>query len=188
MTRCVLLTLLILTLTLLPGCRSWDERNTGGVVLGTAAGAGLGALIGGAAGNWGKGAVIGAGAGALTGYVISESSKPRPRPPVRYYEPERRTVVYRDPPPSSADIRKADAEDLFQRGLWASSEADAEYWFLKSLDLYPTPAAYNNLGLLYLKQGKRDRARDMWERATRLDPSYRPAHENLERLDRSYEP
>lgn len=46
------------------------SKGTGGALLGSAAGAGLGAIIGHQSGETGKGAAIGAGAGALGGYII----------------------------------------------------------------------------------------------------------------------
>lgn len=167
----------------LTGCRNWEERHTGGVVLGGATGAALGALVGSAAGNWGKGAVIGAGAGALTGYLVAESTRPRFSRPPRRYEVEHREVVYRSDPPSEADRRQADAEAYFQRGLWAEDEMEAERLFKKSIDLYPSPPAYNNLGLIYIRRGEREEARRMWRKALDLDPDYHPARENLRRLN-----
>ncbi len=51
---------------------------TGGALLGTAAGAGLGAIIGHQSGETGKGAALGAGIGALSGYIIgNEQDKTR---------------------------------------------------------------------------------------------------------------
>ncbi len=66
----------------LSACATAGERGasaaTGGALLGTAAGAGLGAIIGHQSGETGKGAALGAGIGALGGYVIgNEQDKSR---------------------------------------------------------------------------------------------------------------
>ncbi len=46
------------------------SKGVGGALIGSAAGAGLGAIIGHQSGHTGQGAAIGAGAGGLGGYVI----------------------------------------------------------------------------------------------------------------------
>lgn len=51
------------------GCASWNKTQKGAVV-GTAAGGGMGAIIGKAAGNTALGAIIGAAVGGATGAVI----------------------------------------------------------------------------------------------------------------------
>jgi outer membrane protein OmpA-like peptidoglycan-associated protein len=54
---------------ILSGCASWNKTQKGAVV-GTAAGGGMGAVIGKAAGNTALGAIIGAAVGGATGAVI----------------------------------------------------------------------------------------------------------------------
>lgn len=54
---------------ILAGCASWNKTQKGAVV-GTAAGGGMGAVIGKAAGNTALGAIIGAAVGGATGAVI----------------------------------------------------------------------------------------------------------------------
>lgn len=57
---------------ILSGCASWNKTQKGAVV-GTAAGGGMGAVIGKAAGNTALGAIIGAAVGGATGAVIGHS-------------------------------------------------------------------------------------------------------------------
>ncbi len=54
---------------IISGCASWNKTQKGAVV-GTAAGGGMGAVIGKAAGNTALGAIIGAAVGGATGAVI----------------------------------------------------------------------------------------------------------------------
>jgi outer membrane protein OmpA-like peptidoglycan-associated protein len=54
---------------ILSGCASWNKTQKGAVV-GTAAGGGMGAVIGKAAGNTALGAIIGAAVGGATGAII----------------------------------------------------------------------------------------------------------------------
>jgi len=69
------LLLLVLVVTLVPGCAWWSERSgtTKGAVYGTgagaAAGAAIGGILGGGEGAW-KGAAVGAAVGALGGGLI----------------------------------------------------------------------------------------------------------------------
>jgi outer membrane protein OmpA-like peptidoglycan-associated protein len=61
---------MVLSATLiLSGCASWNKTQKGAVV-GTAAGGGMGAIIGKASGNTALGAIIGAAVGGATGAVI----------------------------------------------------------------------------------------------------------------------
>ncbi|MCH8923195.1 MAG: hypothetical protein IIA67_08630 [Planctomycetes bacterium] len=66
-----LLTLAALTSIGLGGCAT--QRQTDGTVLGGAAGAGLGAIVGHQLGNTGAGAVVGGLVGAITGNAIGSS-------------------------------------------------------------------------------------------------------------------
>jgi len=56
-------------LLIISGCASWNKTQKGAVV-GTAAGGGMGAIIGKASGNTALGAIIGAAVGGATGAVI----------------------------------------------------------------------------------------------------------------------
>lgn len=160
------------------GCAS--RRNSTGAVIGGASGAVIGGVIGSKTGSWGKGALIGAGAGALLGYVVANETDPKndryepppPREPARYAA---------DP----TEQRKNDAAREFDVAMNAKDMATTEYHLRKSIDIYPTPQAYNNLGLVYLNNGAHAAARDNFRAALRLDPNYEPALQNLEKLGAS---
>jgi hypothetical protein len=164
MSRGLWVGLVAVSLLWLPACSSWENRHTKGVAIGGLAGGGLGALVGSALGSWGWGAVIGVGAGALAGYIIADSSAS---------EPARTT--------GTADRRAAEADQYFVQARKAQTAAESEYYLKRSIELRPTAAAYNNLGLLYLQSGDRARAQEMWQKALDLDPGYVPARENLDR-------
>jgi TolA-binding protein len=162
------------------GCQ--NRRANTGAVIGGASGAVVGGVIGSKSGSWGKGALIGAGAGALLGYVVADATDPRhdrsePPPPRRY-----------EAPPATVDpteARKAEANRQFQTAMSAKDMATTEYHLRRSIDEYPTPQAYNNLGLVYLESRDYDRARENFRAALRLDPNYDPALRNLEKLGAS---
>ncbi len=61
--------MIISAVMILSGCASWNKTQKGAVV-GTAAGGGMGAIIGKAAGNTALGAIIGAAVGGASGAVI----------------------------------------------------------------------------------------------------------------------
>ncbi len=157
----------LMCLLLLPGCSTWTSDNTTGTLVGAGAGAGIGALMaGGGSVVWG--AAIGAGAGALAGYFIAEWLKEPEPAPGQPINPEARA--------------KSDAEAYFRQAHMARHAAESEYYLQRSIELHPTPAACNNLGLLYLQHGDKPRARTQWQRALELDPANRAAQENLKRL------
>lgn len=165
--RIVALLLAVGLILPLSGCSSWESRHTKGVAIGGLAGGGLGALAGSALGSWGWGAVIGVGAGALAGYIIAEASGPD---------------ASEAPRGLSADERaEGEADKYFVQARKAKTAAESEYYLKRSIELKPTAAAYNNLGLLYLQNGERERAVSMWEMALDIDPGYVPAKENLGR-------
>jgi tetratricopeptide (TPR) repeat protein len=154
------------------GCASWEEKHTKGTVIGGLAGAGLGALIGAATGSWAWGAVIGLGAGALAGYAIADSSgSDDPK------AGDRATYATED-----ARRRREEADREFRIAMEARDAASSEFHLKKSIELYPTPGAYNNLGLLQLQAGDREAARSSFRQAIALDPQYDPALQNLEKL------
>jgi len=62
------ISILLLSVLLLAGCTTTQK----GAVVGGAAGAGLGAIIGHQSGHTGEGALIGAGLGAVTGALVGE--------------------------------------------------------------------------------------------------------------------
>lgn len=158
------------------GCAS--RRAGSGAVIGGASGAVIGGVIGSKTGSWGQGALIGAGAGALLGYVIANETDPahdRPRSDGAAPAPR-----YEASDPDRA--RKDDANREFQTAMAAKDTVTTEYHLKRSLDAYPTAAAYNNLGLVYLNAGDKDRARENFRSALRLDPNYEPALQNLEKL------
>jgi outer membrane protein OmpA-like peptidoglycan-associated protein len=63
------LIMILSAVLILSGCASWNKTQKGAVV-GTAAGGGMGAVIGKASGNTALGAIIGAAVGGATGAVI----------------------------------------------------------------------------------------------------------------------
>ena len=63
------LIMILSAILILSGCASWNKTQKGAVV-GTAAGGGMGAVIGKAAGNTALGAIIGAAVGGATGAII----------------------------------------------------------------------------------------------------------------------
>jgi len=63
------LIMILITLLILSGCASWNKTQKGAVV-GTAAGGGMGAVIGRVSGNTALGAIIGATVGGATGAII----------------------------------------------------------------------------------------------------------------------
>lgn len=152
------------------GCSGWS-RGAKGAAIGGIGGAGLGALIGSAAGSWGWGAVIGAGAGIVAGYIIAESTAPSEAPGSA-------------PPPtmSDADRRRQEADNYFAQARTARTASESEYYLKKSIELHPTAAAYNNLGLVYLQSGDKGRAEDAWRKALAIEPGYAPAVDNLARM------
>ncbi len=160
------------------GCAS--RRNNTGAAIGGASGAVVGGVIGSKSGSWGKGALIGAGAGALLGYVIANETDPKndryeaPPPP----PPRERPVTQADP----SESRKAEANRQFLVAMAAKDMATTEYHLRESIAMHPTPQAHNNLGLVYLDQGDRNRARENFRAALSLDPKYEPALQNLEKL------
>ena len=161
---------LVVVSVLLGGCESMGTRGQG-TLIGAGAGAGLGALIGAASGSWAWGAVIGAAGGALAGYVIADSIA----------DDEERNQGGGGGDAYSADDRTR-AREFFNQAMRADNDVDAEYYLNQSIAAWPTPEAYNNLGLLHLDAGRQDLARQDWQNALALDPNYRPASDNLARL------
>jgi outer membrane protein OmpA-like peptidoglycan-associated protein len=63
------LVMILSAVLILSGCASWNKTQKGAVI-GTAAGGGMGAVVGRAAGNTALGAIIGAAVGGATGAII----------------------------------------------------------------------------------------------------------------------
>lgn len=64
----------------------------------------------------------------------------------------------------------------------------AEVYYLRALELNPTPHVLCNLGYVYAETGRREAARQAFQRALELDPSSRRATEALELLQRQVLP
>jgi tetratricopeptide (TPR) repeat protein len=161
---------LLIVLLAMPGCQGWQDKHTEGTVIGGAAGAGVGALVGSMTGSWAWGALIGMGTGAIAGYVIADHSG---------VENTRVDTVRGTP--SEADLRRQEADRHFQSALSAKTPSESKYHLQRSLDLYPTPAAWNNLGTIYINEGQRRQAEEAFLKALDLDPNYTPARDNLAR-------
>jgi len=153
----------------LPACESWSRQEKG-MAIGAVGGAGLGGLIGAAAGSTGWGIAIGAVGGALAGYVIADVTDDDQGAP---------------PPQSEAVSRYEEAKEYLRRAQTARTHEDSKYYLNKSLDAYPTADAYNNLGIIYLQEGRREEARTMFRKALDLDPGHMAALKNLERMDQA---
>jgi tetratricopeptide (TPR) repeat protein len=155
----------------LSGCKNWEDKHTEGTLIGGGVGAGLGALIGAASGSWAWGALIGLGTGALAGYVIADQTG----------EDTSRVDTVTGTP-SEADQRRLDADRQFQAALAAKTPSESRYHLQRSIDLYPTAAAWNNMGTLHVNDGERRLAEDAFLKALDLNPNYAPARDNLARL------
>ena len=46
------------------------------------------------------------------------------------------------------------------------------------------PYAYNNLGIAYLATKDNEKSKSMFEEALKIDPTYKPALDNLENLEK----
>jgi tetratricopeptide (TPR) repeat protein len=154
------------------GCCCMDREERRDTATGGLIGAGAGILIGSMTGSWLWGGLVGGGLGALTGYVVAENAKDHR---------EQHAATKAEGVATDASLRdQADRE--FKTAMDARDTASAEYHLKRSIDLYPTPAAHNNLGLIQLQSGDRTSARASFRRAIVLDPSYDPALRNLEKL------
>jgi hypothetical protein len=74
------------------------------------------------------------------------------------------------------------ARQLIFDGLTESDPEDRAGVCEESLAAWPTPGAWNNLGLARLQAGDRAEAEDALRKALELNPEYVPARVNLERL------
>jgi len=155
-------------------------------LLGALIGAGAGAAIGHSVdrtGGSGKGAAI----GAIGGYVLGSAmekkdSQPAAAPPPARADTASAATLTRSPFRQDCVL----ARDYFRRGYSATRVDDRIYYLQKGLQYCATDVrAHNDLGVAYYNRGgrhDRDRARDQFQAALRLDPNYGPARKNLNSL------
>jgi hypothetical protein len=194
--------LVSLPLVVLPGCQM-NERLSGTV--GGAVGGGLlAAVVGASAG----GVLATAAGGALAGYLVGDyladqrercGCAPQnpcgvpqgpcgvPAPSYEspcYVTPSARTQVLpapAAPPPRSPALPAA--RTAYERGRSAVTAEEAVAAYEESLRLDPTrPEPWNALALHALVAGDTSVARERFEKALALDPTYAPAQHNLARL------
>ncbi len=194
--------LLALPLLVLPGCRM-NERMTG--TIGGAVGGGLlGAAVGASAG----GVVLAMAGGAIVGYVVGDylsdqrercgcapppcggCSVPSPCEvyPGAYTQTQPLAAAPTPPTPSAptpaASVTAAAARDAYERGRTATTAEEATAAYKESIRLDPQrPEPWNALALHALVAGDRSTARSHLATSLALDPTYKPARHNLERLD-----
>jgi len=155
-------------------------------LLGALIGAGAGAAIGHSVdrtGGSGKGAAI----GAIGGYVLGSAMEKKDNQPAAAPPPAKTGAA------SAATLTRSPfrqdcalARDYFRRGYRATLVEDKIYYLQKGLQYCATDVrAHNDLGVAYYNRGgrhDRDRARDQFQAALRLDPGYTPARRNLNSL------
>jgi len=154
-------------------------------LLGALIGAGAGAAIGHSVdrtGGSGKGAAI----GAISGYVLGSALEKKDSKPADVSPPPARTAPAAKLARSPFRQDCALARDYFRRGYRATLVEDKIYYLQKGLQYCATDVrAHNDLGVAYYNRGgrhDRDRARDQFQAALRLDPGYTPARRNLNSL------
>ena len=156
---------LLVVPVLLVGCESANKSSWTGAATGATAGAVAGGVIGHQSGKKWQGALIGGAAGGATGWFVgSELGESTDRA-------TKSTPEYRE------------AESYFDQANRTEDPGEAIELYDKAIALEPgLPEPHNNKGLQYLKIGDESGARRSFEEALRVDPDYRPAAENLERL------
>lgn len=157
--------ILLLWPVLLMGCKSANTGSWTGAAAGAATGAVVGGVIGHQSGKKWQGALIGATAGGAAGWVVGtelgESAD----------QATKATPEYRE------------AESYFDQANRTDSPREAIELYDKAIELEPDlPELHNNKGLQYLKMGDELSARKCFEEALRVDPDYRAAADNLEKL------
>ena len=78
------------------------------------------------------------------------------------------------------------AKSEFEKGSELLSRGDYEHAtekLKKAIELYPKyAAAYNSLGVIYVRENKKGDAKAAWQKATEVDAKFTPAYLNLARL------
>jgi len=92
-----------------------------------------------------------------------------------------------DPTVSAQDLSvPSRARDEFNRGMEAHAKGDereAQEALQRAVDLYPKYiSAHNNLGVLYLKLGLKDKAFIEFSKAVEFDPKFVPGYVNLAKV------
>ncbi len=150
---------------LLIGCKSANSGSFTGAAVGATAGAVAGGVIGHQSGKKWQGALIGAAAGGTAGWVVGTELGKNTEPAAKT------TPEYRE------------AKSYFDEANRTENPREAIDLYDKAIELEPDlPELHNNKGLQYLKMGDETGARRCFEDALRVDPDYRPAAQNLERL------
>jgi len=163
-------------------------------IMGALLGAGIGAGIGHAvdrSGGSGKGAAIGAIGGYIIGNQMDKSDKRAKNSPAQ-------AQVQTPPPPVQSSARQpvsgskiatrncTKAQDYFNRSLQTKNNADKVYYLEKATRLCPGNARmHNDLGVAYYTRSERhdrDRAKDEFQTALKINPGYSVARDNLNSL------
>ncbi len=156
-----------LALAALPvtGCRTANRGSWIGTGVGAASGALIGGIIGHQSGHKWQGAAIGAGVGALAGYIVG--TELGAQGDLRHQ--------------NSPEHKKA--QQIFHRANRTENPREAIELYKQAVAIDPLhPEPYNNMGLVYLKLGDREMAKINFKQALAVDPSFRPAQDNLARL------
>ncbi|MDX8392113.1 MAG: glycine zipper domain-containing protein [Mariprofundaceae bacterium] len=158
-------------------------------LMGALLGAGAGAAIGHATdrtGGSGKGAVI----GALGGYLIGNQMEKGEQKAKEAGRNEAQQAVsapaaYQSGAQLSAGDCRA-AEDYVSRAAASGDNGDRIYFLEKAVKLCPDQAqAHNDLGVAYYSRNERhdrDRAKNEFNDALRINPNYTVARDNLSSL------
>jgi tetratricopeptide (TPR) repeat protein len=161
------------------GCQTAKEKWEGlgskekGAVAGTAGGAAAGAAIGGATGGSVLGgAALGGVAGGLAGYFFGD----------RVFKDDKAVAQSGTSGAAySGDCQRAN--DYFRQANEATDLARKEELYKRGLELCPANAyAHNDLGTVYLREGKPDQARAEYRRALELKPDLEETRHNLDLL------
>jgi len=152
---------------LVPGCANSENNKW----LGAGIGAGAGLLAGRALAPKGKGtagAIIGAVVGGVAGYAVAGGFGGKASE-ARKAEPE---------------FQEASGEfDAGQAAKKQGDDAAALDHYKKATSLAPEqPEPYNNAGMIYLGQGDRAKAEEMFRKALAADPDFEPAKVNLRKM------
>jgi len=155
-------------------------------LMGALLGAGAGAAIGHAAdrsGGAGKGAAIGAIGGYILGSQMEQGEKKARQ------EGRNEAKVQQTPLSSGAQLPAQNcrsADEYISRASASRNNDDKIYFLEKAVKLCPDRAqAHNDLGVAYYSRNERhdrDRARNEFNEALRINPNYTVARDNLRSL------